>query len=244
MTLQIGHNLRYAHSSKAGITYADETGMMGYTDELDNGPAMCFNAAKSWQTGWYNTKRAVVKPSSATNDDRCFEGQLYGIADFDRPEAENVLVKVDTPNNDNYYVSFNRKAGVNSGTKTAANKVTVTRSTFEDGYQSGRSTSNLVAQLGSGDQYFATIGGKKVVVAVDRIDASSARVIISENGLGCFSPSTPLPTTASLPTPAPFSTPPSLPTSASKRDCSCSSKSAKTLVSRVLYEVCLFSYKE
>jgi hypothetical protein len=51
---------------------------MGYSYSQDDGPVMCFNGAKSWQTGWYNPKSAVVTPSTGG----CFEGNLYGIADF------------------------------------------------------------------------------------------------------------------------------------------------------------------
>jgi len=43
---------------------------MGYSDESDSWPAKCFNAAKSWQTGWYDAKRFTVTPS-ATNEKQC-----------------------------------------------------------------------------------------------------------------------------------------------------------------------------
>lgn len=43
---KIGHNLNYGHSSKNGIEYADRIGLMGLSDELDDGPSKCFNAAK------------------------------------------------------------------------------------------------------------------------------------------------------------------------------------------------------
>ena len=130
-----------------------------------------------------------------------FGGQsLYGIADYDNPAANNVLVEISSSDNDNYYITFNRRAGINSRTRNAINLVTITRSTFENGYQSGASASDLVAKLGSGDKFSVKIDCKNMVVQVDEIGISSARVIISENGLGCC-------------------------------HCSCSSKSAKVLVS-------------
>ncbi|KAL3760784.1 hypothetical protein ACHAWU_007850 [Discostella pseudostelligera] len=69
---EIGHNLGYAHSNEGGASYADQTGMMGYSYGQDDGPTMCFNAAKSWQTQWYVSKSTTVDPSAGT----CYEGKL------------------------------------------------------------------------------------------------------------------------------------------------------------------------
>jgi len=149
--------------------------MMGETKDSVNKPAACFNAAMSWQTRWYNSKGTVVTPS-ATDSDGCFNENMYGIADFDNPDAEYVLVKIDDPGFTDYYVTFNRKAGINNGTREAADLVTVTRSSLDGGYQKGNSTSDLVAKLGSGDEYFATIDGKNMTVNVENIGTSSARV--------------------------------------------------------------------
>ncbi|KAL3761422.1 hypothetical protein ACHAWU_007381 [Discostella pseudostelligera] len=75
---EIGHNLGYADSNEGGASYADQAGMMGYSYGQDDGPTMCFNAAKSWQTQWYVSKSTTVHPSAGT----CYEGKLYGVADF------------------------------------------------------------------------------------------------------------------------------------------------------------------
>ena len=157
------------------MTYGDATGAMGETVDFDNKPDTCLNAAKSWQTGWYNSKRTVVTPSSIRGDE-CFDKDLYGIADFENPHAQNVLVKINDPGFTDYYVTFNRKAGINNGTREAADQVTVTRSSLDGGYQKGNSASDLVAKLGSGDEYFATIDGKNMTVNVENIGTSSARV--------------------------------------------------------------------
>ena len=156
------------------MTYGDTTGTMGETVDFDNKPDTCLNAAKSWQTGWYNSKRTVVTPSSIRGDE-CFDKDLYGIADFENPHAQNVLVKINDPGFTDYYVTFNRKAGINNGTREGADLVTVTRSSLEGGYQKGM-MSELVAKLGKGDEYFATIDGKNMTVNVERIGTSSARV--------------------------------------------------------------------
>lgn len=181
---EIGHNLGYAHSGADGIMYEDETGMMGYSEEEDDEPIMCFNGAKSWQSGWYSSKNATVVPS-ATNGDECFEEEVYGIADYDNPDAKYAIVKIDDSGSTDYYVAFNKKSGINAGTKSAANQVTVTKSSLEGGYQGGKASSDLVATLDSGDEYSVIVDGKNVVIKVGNITDSSARVSISENGLGC-----------------------------------------------------------
>ncbi|KAL7425494.1 hypothetical protein ACHAXM_000042, partial [Skeletonema potamos] len=50
---EIGHNLDFAHSNEGTERYGDTSGIMGFAYNQDEGPAMCFNAAKSWQSGWY-----------------------------------------------------------------------------------------------------------------------------------------------------------------------------------------------
>ena len=64
--------------------------MMGYSYSQDDGPVMCFNGAKSWQAGWYTSKSTVVNPSTGG----CFEGNLFGIADFGNAASSTVLLKV------------------------------------------------------------------------------------------------------------------------------------------------------
>ena len=39
-------NFNYAHSNEGASTYADQSGMMGYSYGQDEGPIMCFNAGK------------------------------------------------------------------------------------------------------------------------------------------------------------------------------------------------------
>jgi len=55
------HNLGLAHSNENGNTYNDQSGMMGYSYSQDNGPLMCFNAAKSWQLGWLQDRRVTYE---------------------------------------------------------------------------------------------------------------------------------------------------------------------------------------
>merc|ERR1711862_602155 len=77
---EVGHNLGYGHSNEVG-TYKYQTGMMGYSYSQDDGPVMCFNAAKSHQTGWYSDEVTVVTPGSDSADG-CFDDQVFGVADY------------------------------------------------------------------------------------------------------------------------------------------------------------------
>jgi len=204
---QIGHNLGYAHSNEGGQSYADQTGMMGYSYGQDDGPTMCFNAAKSWQTQWYVSKSFTVDPSASSSAQNCFEGKLYGIADFSNAASTVVLAKIDDASATDYFVTFNRQTGINSGTQEAGNLVTVT-TTGNEG--TSYAESSLLAKLGAGGSWSGTIDGKTMVVSVLSITTSSspgyATVRISENGNSCTvaDPVTNAPTR--LPT-----TPPSFP---------------------------------
>ena len=135
--------------------------------------------AKSWQAGWYSDKTAVVN--------NCFEDDVYGIASYGDTNANNVIIKVESGTTD-YYVTFNYRAGINSGTKEAVNQVTVTKTT---GLPSNPSESYLEAKLSSGDSY--TIASSNMQVSVRSINGDHAVVRISQNGDACGATSAPTP---------------------------------------------------
>ena len=58
---EVGHNLGLAHSGESA-TYDDQSGMMGYSYNQDEGPVMCFNGVKSWQLDWYPNGRETITP--------------------------------------------------------------------------------------------------------------------------------------------------------------------------------------
>ena len=159
---------------------------MGYSYSIMNGPVMCFNAAKSWQTGWYNSKRVVVSPS--TED--CWEGNLYGIADYGNPLAETVLIKLDASSSaQSFFIAYNRAVGMNSGTREAANQVTIN---YLNNEGSSYAESDLVAKISAENTY--TQGNtwsawsnfnmrvKFVETGTDANGKQYARVQISANG--------------------------------------------------------------
>ena len=58
---EVGHNLGLAHSGESA-TYDDQSGMMGYSYNQDEGPVMCFNGVKSWRLDWYPNGRETITP--------------------------------------------------------------------------------------------------------------------------------------------------------------------------------------
>merc|ERR1719221_1338005 len=165
---------------------------------------MCFNAAKSHQTGWYSDEVTVVTPDS-DGDDGCFDDQVYGVADYSNGQNDQtVIVRVDDPSADDYFITYNRKAGINSGTVEGGNTVTVQRQGANGG---SYAESELLAKLNEGSSY--TISANNMVVNfVEKVTSSgvqSARVRVSMNGEQCEG-RTPNPT--NQPTTAPPSSSP------------------------------------
>ena len=129
---------------------------MGYSYSTDDGPEMCFNAPKNWQLQWYDDRETTVSGG--------WSGELYGIADYgDTYDGDTVIARIlGTP--DDWYVSFNRKTGINSGTVEGGNQVLVHKRPSGLGY--GEST--LMAKLNSGWYTDAPL-----VITVNAIDLST-----------------------------------------------------------------------
>lgn len=71
----------------------------------DDGPKMCFNAAKSWQLGWYSSKHETVMDLAIPGTS--WSGRLAGISDY-ATTNDPVLVKLETGSSTDYYINFNR----------------------------------------------------------------------------------------------------------------------------------------
>ena len=141
--------------------------MMGYSYS-DDTTYMCYNPAKSWQLGWYNNKRESLNFRKRGG----FNGKLIGVTDYQNTGAAGMYVniKVDSSTPTDIYVGFNRQAGINSGTKEAANQVTVTT-------QTAQQKSELVGRLSQGATH--TISnfdgtGKKLFVKVNQINTAAS----------------------------------------------------------------------
>ena len=122
--------------------------MMGFSYSQDNGPMMCFNSPKSWQLGWYSSRHATYNFSTGVESYR-----LIGQVDLNNGNAEasdRVLIKLNTGSSTDYYMSFNRKTGVNSGTVEGGNQVLIQSA---GGEGTSYAESELLAKLGSGGSY-------------------------------------------------------------------------------------------
>ena len=141
---------------------------MGYSYSGDDDPVMCFNGAKSFQTGWYTSKSKVVTAGE------CFEENVYGVADYGNPDSSIVLVKIIDSSSTDIYVTYNRQIGINVGTQEAIDQVTVTRA---DGDGVGPASSELLAKLNTGGSWSVPVDGKTTTISVLGIDAKFARVV-------------------------------------------------------------------
>ncbi len=173
---------------------------------------MCFNGAKSWQSGWYADKEVTVNSAAVSGTSSCFDGNMFGIVDY--PTATTVLLKVqDDVNSVDYYVNFNAKKGINSGTREGGNHVTITSKTqaVRDTY----SESELVAKLGG--QTSLVFANYNITVGEIDIAIGKAHVTVLPSGQSTYLPPSPAPTnvpTTGFPTKSPSPPPTSKPTTA------------------------------
>ena len=171
----MGHNLALHHSNEASDTtqneagsYADQSGMMGFSYSQDDGPVMCFNAPKSWQLGWYQSRHHVFNQVDGT-----WNGRLIGQVDLgnsNTQSSDKVILKLNVASDTDHCVIFNRKSGHNSGTLDGGDKVMIQSAGAEGNYAA---QSELHAKLSAGGSY--TIpnydsSGIDLVLTVNSID--------------------------------------------------------------------------
>jgi len=100
---------------------------MGNPSYGDDGPQICWNGAKSWESTWYNSDSETV---DAVNGGT-FKGELVGVGDWALDKftsgEHHVVIKIPDPtSNLDYYVIFNRKIGPNNGVTWFQDQVHVT----------------------------------------------------------------------------------------------------------------------
>lgn len=173
---ELGHSLNFGHSNEGGVTYEDGSGIMGASYKSSDRPKMCFNAAKSWQTGWYKEKEITINGSGGVT---CFNGTLHGIADF--PVAKTVILKIQRGLT-NLFVNFNAQRGINQGTQEGGNQVLVV--SRSRGKRDSFAVSELVAKLSSQEFYdfndFSISVGK-----VDTTNGTAEVVVLPVNQKSC-----------------------------------------------------------
>ena len=102
---------------------------------------MCFNAPKNKQLGWYTDYEVDVLGG--------WKGKIYGVATKGLATKGRDVVLARIPGSFDFYVSFNAKSGINSGTLEGANEVLV--HVRNKGFTYGEST--LVVKLTAGQTY-------------------------------------------------------------------------------------------
>lgn len=160
---------------------------------------MCFNAAKSWQLGWYAEKAETVTPVNTA----IWYRRLVGIAEFSLcDETDHVILKLETGGETDFYVNFNRQTGMNSGTLNGGDEVIVTTQ-GGDGESYSRSTK--LANLVEGEEYVIDdfgSSGLMVSIIVNTIN------VIATPGYAVVT----ITTLVSGPTPPPTTNPSATPT--------------------------------
>jgi hypothetical protein len=136
---------------------------MGYSYTQNEAPEMCFNAAKSWELGWYSDKTTSL--SLGTNGIYQWNGKLGNIVDY-QTSLYSVIIEIEQQSKSNLYLGLNVPKGFNSGSKEGLNKVLITE---DDNGMSWRQ-----AELSIGQSYtvesFNGIQEDTLVINVESID--------------------------------------------------------------------------
>jgi len=172
---------------------------------------VCFNAAKSWQTGWFNDKRVNMNIGDTGATDNCLQAQITGQSEYDVNLSQTILVKMNRLSGSDLFLMYNKKTGINIGTVEGGNMVMVVEA---NGEGTAYAESELVAKLSASQSYTAPnyLGnGEDLVISVLSIGAT-ADVRIEYGGLCTTANPTPSVPTTPLPTPAPVNPPTANPT--------------------------------
>jgi hypothetical protein len=168
---------------------------MGYSYGTDESPRMCFNAAKSWQLGWYSDKAFTFTPLA--NGQYRYFGQLASIVDYPTANTD-VLIEINQSRSAwSYFVNYNAAKDMNSQTLEGRNNVLITMK-FKT---NEANNSNLIAKLSEGDEFkdynFNGVNGETLTYKFISVGNGVANISIVLSG----------PSIPSIPTPAPTNSP-------------------------------------
>jgi hypothetical protein len=129
--------------NNSACEYSDGTCMMSYTTG-NKDLRKCFNAAKLSQLGWYPDRTTVVDLEKGEQ----FVGKVIGVNDYPNSiQSEHTLVlEIKNPVGDSYFLTYNRKKGMNSGTLESIDKIVIVQA-------APSAVSWKIAQLGPGETY-------------------------------------------------------------------------------------------
>jgi len=154
----VGHNLGLSHSNEVTQFYGDTTGMMGFSYNSDDSPKKCFNAAKSWQLGWYENQQESYDPLEYPGQTTTFV--MNGINEYSTDATSSTsgdklvglrLENIESNAQLDYYIGYNRATGPNSQTSEAQNRIVIVQKVSGGPMTSG--PSNKLAALRVGDSY-------------------------------------------------------------------------------------------
>ena len=162
---EIGHNIGLGHSHTDNLSYGDNSCYMGVSASQVDGPVMCFNAPKSWALGWYMDSVKVIDVEAPF--DGYYNVKLIGISDYgvyQNVSSESfwgtyhpyTIVKLtNTVDSFDYYINFNVKSGITSGSGEAANAVLVSRQSKLSNYADSYLVATIKNIYDEEGQYFA-----------------------------------------------------------------------------------------
>ena len=137
---ELGHNFNLAHSGGIdGATYSDQTGFMGnpaHAPGARYAGNLCYDAAKSWQLGWYNDHDITFYPENESSTWGTVK-TMVGIANYDQATSDTpVLIKLETGLAEDYFINFNRATGINEQNVEADDEVTIVKANADTKTQS------------------------------------------------------------------------------------------------------------
>jgi len=208
---EVGHSWGLAHSSFGDKERGDVTGVMGRT-YFDEDTKQCYNAAKSFQLGWYDDQADSIDPKTLT------EGSprdyvLNGVADYRENKDALVTLRIihEGTGGKDYYVGYNRKIGINSDTHGPADAVHVLRKETKKNWNR-YGFSWREASLTQGQFYtFEDIGDDtwNLTLFVSSINGRDAQITLTKTSTSPSMPPTAGPTAGLTPGPTPG--PPTIP---------------------------------
>lgn len=159
---EVGHNLGLLHSGEDDYEYDDQSCMMGYSYSDDDSPQMCFNAAKMWQLGWFSARSLTLSSSGTLN----YIGNLADMTQNpDDTSGPPIVIRLQTSSSKEYFLTYNRAVGFNSGVIEGRNEVRIIETT------STNSLSMVAASLSNGNSWTSgnEFGSQRVEVTVNSI---------------------------------------------------------------------------
>jgi hypothetical protein len=122
---ELGHSFGFRHSGANGNEYGDESGYLGYAENMFGMPRKAFNAHKHWLSGWFRQRAVSVDPALKGS---AIGGRLVSFVDYGDSHLTShdvVLVKAG-----NLYIQYNRAKGYNVDTpEPYIDRVVITEAT-------------------------------------------------------------------------------------------------------------------